>query len=126
MNVLIDSYGWIEYFTGGPLASKYAKYIETANSSDYISPSIVIFEVYKRIKMIKGETAALKAIPYIIEHTKIIPIDKKEALNSAEASIRLKLAMADSIIKSIADENNATVVTSDKHFKNMENVIFIE
>ena len=126
MNVLIDSYGWIEYFTGGPLASKYSKYIENANNSQYISPSIVIFEVYKRIKVLKGETAALRAIAYIIEHTRIIPIDKKEALNSAESSIRLKLAMADSIIKAVADENNATVVTSDKHFKNLENTIFIE
>ncbi|GEM_PF-4274400 len=69
---------------------------------------------------------ALKAVAYIIEHTKIISIDKKEALNSAELSIRLKLAMADSIIKAIADDNNATVVTSDKHFKNLDNVIFIE
>lgn len=37
----IDSHGWIEYFAEGPLAGKYAKHIEPANKSEYITPSII-------------------------------------------------------------------------------------
>ena len=66
VNVLIDSSGWIEYFAEGKLAPKYAKYIEAANSSVYATPAIVLYEVYKRIKSVKGEDAALKAVAHII------------------------------------------------------------
>ena len=31
--ILIDSYGWIEYFTDGPLAESYAPFIEKADVS---------------------------------------------------------------------------------------------
>ncbi|MFH0836523.1 MAG: type II toxin-antitoxin system VapC family toxin [Candidatus Aenigmatarchaeota archaeon] len=125
-NVLIDSHGWIEYFSEGPLISKYAKHIENANVSTYITPSIVLYEVYKRIKTIKGENIALIAISHIIEHTQIFSIDKKISLNAAEISIRTKLPMADSMIKAVAEETNAVIITGDSHFKNMDNVILVE
>lgn len=126
VNVLIDSHGWIEYITEGPLAKKYAKYTEAANISDFITPSIVIYEVYKKVKFIKGEELALRITSYIINHTRIIDIDKKTSLNAADISIRTKLAMADSMVKAVAEENNAKIITGDKHFKGLEGVIFIE
>ncbi len=126
VNVLIDSQGWIEFFSGAPLAFKYAKYVENANSGEYVTPSIILYEVYKKIKSISGESIALRAIAYIIEHTKIVSIDKKIALNAAEISIKTKLAMADSLIKAIAEENNAKIITGDIHFKGFPDVMFIE
>ena len=59
--ILIDSYGWIEYFGGGPLASSYADFIEEADAEQLVTPSIVIYEVYKKIKSLKGEERALEA-----------------------------------------------------------------
>ncbi len=126
MNVLIDSHGWIEYFSEGPLASKYAKYIETANSSEYITPSIILYEVYKKMKSVIGEDKALKAIAHIIEHTRIVSIDKKIVLNAAEISLKTKLAMVDSLIKAVAEEINAKIITADIHFKGFSDVVFIE
>ena len=126
MNVLIDSHGWIEYFSDGPLAAKYAKYVESANNTEYVTPSIILYEVYKKIKSTKGEIEALKAVAHIVGNTTIIAIDKKTALNAADISIRTKLAMADAIIKAIADETNARIITGDEHFKQLEHVVFIE
>jgi hypothetical protein len=37
----MDSYGWIEYFTDGPLAEKYAKYVENVNEENTVIPTIV-------------------------------------------------------------------------------------
>lgn len=126
LSVLIDSHGWIEYFAEGRLAAKYAPYIEKANISEYATPVIVLYEVYKRLKALKGEEAALKAVAHIVEHTKIIQITKKIALNAADISLEAKLAMADAMIKAVAEERNAKIITGDEHFKGMENVIFIE
>lgn len=126
VNVLIDSHGWIEYFAEGPLAAKYAKYIENASASEYVTPSIILYEVYKRMKSSNGEDAAIKAIAYIIGHTAIIPVDMKISVAAAEISLKAKLAMADAILKAVADEHGAKIVTGDQHFRGMQNVIFVE
>lgn len=125
MNVLVDSYGWIEYFGEGPLADKYARYIEKANTSSYITPSVVLYEVYKKIRREKTEDKALEAYAYIVSYTKIIPLDEKTALDAAEKSLEFGLGMADAIITATADNNDAKIVTSDKHFKELDDVAYI-
>ena len=94
---LIDSYGWIEYFSNGPLADKYAPYVEDVNENNTITPTIVIFEVYKRLKREKGEQAALEAYAQLTR-TKIIPMDEDLALRAADIGLETGLAMADAII----------------------------
>ena len=71
--ILIDSYGWLEYFLDGPLAEKYAKTVEGANDKDYVTPTIVIYEVYKRIRSIQGEQSAIEAYSQIAR-TKIVEL----------------------------------------------------
>lgn len=126
VNVLIDSYGWIEYFGDGQLAEKYARYIEKANTENYITPSVVLYEVYKKIKKEKNEEKALEAYAYIVTYTKISPLDERISINAAEKSLELGLGMADSIIIATAEYNNAKIVTSDKHLKELESVLYIE
>ena len=53
MKVLLDSSGWIEFFTGGPLAERYAPYLTSRHQ--LITPTIVLYEVYKKIKRERGE-----------------------------------------------------------------------
>ena len=43
MKVLLDSSGWIEFFTGGPLAERYAPYL--TSRYQLITPTIVLYEV---------------------------------------------------------------------------------
>ncbi|MBS3056208.1 MAG: type II toxin-antitoxin system VapC family toxin [Candidatus Aenigmarchaeota archaeon] len=125
MTVLIDSCGWIEYFSEGQLADKYAKFIEKVNMIEYITPSIVLYEVYKRIKSVKGEQKALTAVAQIMAYTTVIAIDSKIALVAAEISLSSKLPMADSLIKAVAKDFDAKIVTSDEHFKNFPDAVFI-
>lgn len=122
--ILIDSYGWLEYFLDGPLAEKYAKYVEEANEEAYVTPTIVVYEVYKRIKSIQGEQSALEAYAQI-SRTKIIELSSQLALEAAEISLSTKLGMADSLIVATAKAFDANVVTSDKHLKELNGVKFI-
>ncbi|OGL45250.1 MAG: twitching motility protein PilT [Candidatus Schekmanbacteria bacterium RBG_16_38_11] len=119
---LVDSFGWIEYFTDGSLADDYYKYLK--KPEDIITPAIVIYEVYKKIKKIKGEDPSLIALAQI-KRTKIIPIDEKIALLAANLSIKYSLPMADSLILATAKDQRAKLVTSDPHFKKLEGVIFL-
>ena len=123
--ILLDSYGWIEYFTEGPLAGKYAKYVEDVNEENTVMPTIVVYEVYKKIKGEISEEKALEAYAQLMR-AKVIPIDISLAIEAADFSLKLGLGMADAIIYAAAKREGARIVTSDEHFKGLEDVEFIE
>jgi predicted nucleic acid-binding protein len=122
---LIDSYGWIEYFSNGPLAKKYAAYIEDVNENNAVTPTVVVYEVYKRLKKEKGEQVALEAYAQMTR-SKLVPLDESTALGAADASLRTGLAMADAIVYTTARTYSAQLITSDKDLKGLEGVRFIE
>ena len=122
--ILIDSYGWIEYFTDGPLAESYAPYVEKAERENFITPTIVVYEVCKKIKNLQGEQNALEAFAQI-SRTRIVELTSAIALRAADISIALKLGSADAIILATAQECKAEVITSDKQLKDLKNVKFI-
>ena len=84
---LIDSYGWIEYFTDGPLAEKYASHIEGANANNTLTPTIIVFEVYKRLKKERGQQVALEAYAQMTR-TRILPLDEGGALSAADIGLK--------------------------------------
>lgn len=122
--ILIDSYGWIEYFAEGPLAESYAPFIEKANAENTITPTIVVYEVYKKIQSTKGEQKALEAYAQI-SRTKIVELTSSLSLEAADVSLTTNLGMADSIIVATAKAYNAEIITSDEHLKNIEGVRFL-
>ena len=122
--ILIDSYGWIEYFAEGPLADIYAPFIEKSNAENTITPTIVVYEVYRKIKNTKGEQKALEAYAQI-SRTKIIELNSPLSLEAADISLTTNLGMADSIIVATAKTCNAEIITSDKHLKDIKGVKFI-
>jgi predicted nucleic acid-binding protein len=122
--ILIDSYGWIEYFADGLLAESYAPFVEKAEAEKTVTPTIVLYEVYKRIKSLKGEQKALEAYAQM-SGTRIVELTSVISLKAADISIALNLGMADSIIVATAKEYGAEIVTSDEHLKGVERVKFI-
>ena len=114
--IIIDSFGWIEYFTNGKLADKYAKYIKESDPDTCLTPSIIIYEVYKIIRK----------IVHIDHYSTIVNLDMKTATLGADSSLEQGLSMADAIIWGIAQLHGAKIITSDKDFKGKENVISIE
>ena len=122
--ILIDSYGWIEYFADGPLAESYAAFVEKADAETTVTPTIVIFEVYRRIKSMKGEQKALEAYAQM-SLTKIVELTSPISLDAADISITLNLGLADSIIVATAKAYDAEIITSDEHLKSLEGVKII-
>jgi hypothetical protein len=62
---LVDSSGWLEYFADGPNASFFESPI--TGKSELIVPTVVIFEVCKRVLQQRGEEEALDAFPPCME-----------------------------------------------------------
>lgn len=123
--ILIDSYGWIEYFAEGPLAENYAAYIEKADAENTITPTVIVYEVYKKIRITRDEQKALEAYAQIAQ-TKIIELTGPLSLEAADISLAANLGMADSIIVATARAYDAEIITSDEHLKSMKGVKFVK
>lgn len=122
---LIDSFGWIEYFAEGPLSQKYAQYVESATVDNTVTPTIVIFEVYRRLKARKGEQRALEAYAEMTG-TRIVELDDGLALAAADISLQMGLDMADAIILATARKFSAQILTSDRHFEKISEASLIQ
>jgi predicted nucleic acid-binding protein len=122
VKILIDSSGWIEFFTGGPLADRYASYLTPA--AQVVTPTIVLYEVYKKIKRERGEEMALM-IAGRLYATEVVPLTDSLALVAADVSLRHGLAMADAIVYATSREREAEVITSDADLKELPGVVYI-
>ena len=118
MNI-VDSSAWLEYFAGTKNAGNFAKVIEASKS--LIVPSIIFYEVFKKILSERGEDDAL----FITAHMKIgkvVDLDLDTALRAAKLSSEYGLPMADSIILATAQKYDAVVWTQDADFKRFKGV----
>ncbi len=122
MNI-VDSSGWLEYFAEGSNAEFFAPAIE--DTKNLLVPVICIYEVFKKILLQSGVSAAQTHISDM-KLGNIIEIDESLALSAAKISFDLKLPMADSLILATARANDATFWTQDEHFKDLDGVKYIE
>lgn len=120
---LVDSSGWLEYFTDGKNAKFFVQVIE--NTEELMVSTINLFEVYKKILLEKNEDAALQAIG-LMQQAKVAEITSSIAIMAAKLSYELKLPMADSLIYSTAKTHDATVWTQDADFKDLEEVKYFK
>ena len=118
---LVDSSGWLEYFTDSKNAKYFAPIIE--NTKKLIVSTINLYEVYKKILKGRNENAALEAAG-LMQQCKIIDVSKSIAIQAAKTSFELEIPMADSIIYITARQNDAVVWTQDYDFKNLDGVKF--
>lgn len=122
MKTLVDSSGWIEFFSGGPLADRYATHLR--NPAEVITPVIVVYEVYKKIKRERGEATALLAVGQLTA-TQVVPLTEAIARLAADLSLQHGLAMADALIYATAQDERAQLVTSDADLKDLPGVTYL-
>jgi predicted nucleic acid-binding protein len=120
--IVIDSSGWLEFLTDGTLADEYAARLRQIAS--VITPTIVMYEVYKHAKRLLSEEAAVDAVA-AMQKTRVVPLTDELALIAADLSLAHKLPMADAIVLATAQAHDADVITSDADFANLPGVIYI-
>ena len=116
---IADSSVWLEYFADTQHAETFASII--TETSELLVPSVTIYEVFRKTLLERTEHEAMTIISYM-KKGKIIALDDILDLNAAYNGLKFKLPFADSVIYTIALNNNATLYTLDKHFKGLENV----
>jgi len=120
MNI-VDSSGWLEYFSGGSNSEKFAPPLQDPLS--LIVPVITIYEVFKVVLREFGENEALQAVAAMQQGT-IIDLTVSVAINASKLSLEYSLPMADSIILSTAQAYECLIWTQDSDFENLPGVKF--
>jgi predicted nucleic acid-binding protein len=121
--ILIDTSGWLEYFSNGPNADFFANAIK--NDSNIIIPTIILYELWKKILREEGEDKAVEFVAQL-KRFEVVPLDENLSISAATISCEYKLAMADSIIYATAKKYNAILWTQDSDFKTLKNIKYIE
>jgi len=116
---LVDSSAWLEYFADGPNANFFESAI--TRKAELIVPTIVIFEVCKRVLQQRSEEEALRAVSVLHGGT-VVSLSPELAVLAASVSHELKLPMADSVILATAKTHNAVIWTQDADFRDLPNV----
>ena len=119
---LVDSCGWLEFLTDGPLAQAYEGYFERVE--ELVTPTIVVYEVYRKIKRERGEEGAL-FVAAQMHRTLLVQLTPSIAMYAADLSLKHSLPMADAIVYATALMEQCQVVTSDQHFAGLDGVLFV-
>ena len=135
INVVIDTFAWIEYFNGTTEGIKVKDIIIEA---EYVyTPSIVLAELARKYFRSGVDYKTIEERLKIIEELSIIVgIDSTLALKAAEAyfdlishtrklGLKSKPGLGDALILATARLLKAKVVTGDQHFKGLKETIWI-
>ena len=120
---LVDSCGWLEYFSDGSKAPFYLGAL--FGESTLIVPTICIYEVIRKSIRVFGEEKAEYAASHMLRGL-VVDLDPALAAYAAELGIEHKLPLADSVILATARAHNATIWTQDEHFRHIDGVRFCE
>jgi predicted nucleic acid-binding protein len=122
MNI-IDSSGWLEYFSDGPNAKHYLPPLN--DPSSLFVPVITIYEVFKVVLRESSDDMALQAVA-AMQKGKIIDLTASIAMKASKLSLQHDLPIADSIILATAREYNCVIWTQDSDFQHIDGVKYFQ
>ncbi len=122
--ISVDSYGWLERFTEGPKAPQYNRIIDASRPDEIITSVVAIYEVYRKVKRVKGEQAALEAVA-VLSQTRIIVVDQTLCLEAADYSLEHGLHFADALVYATARHFGVKLYTSDEDLRRLKGVSYL-
>ena len=125
MEIVFDTYAWIEYFSATDKGKKVKEYLENNN---IITPVIVLLEL--SYKADKEGWDFEKFFNFINHNSEIVGISKEfifsfgKTYNSFKNKIK-KIGITDIIIINTSLMSNAKILTGDLHFSKLNNSIML-
>lgn len=134
MNLVVDSYAWIELFLASEKGEKVKQVISDAD--EVRTPDIVLAEISRKYLREKGDDKRVTSRLETISSTSIVTsVDTQVALTAGRAYLELAEkarrekrrppSLFDAIVLATAREYNSKVLTGDKHFESIPETIMI-
>jgi predicted nucleic acid-binding protein len=120
---LVDTSAWIEWLVRSDLGRN----IETKlpDRDNWVVPTIIQYELVKWLLRERDETVADAVLAFSMKCL-VVPLTTEIAVEAIHSSRQHKLAMADAIVFTTASVIGADVLTCDKHFHGLPNVVYYE
>ena len=123
MSHVVDTCGWLEFFAKTKNAKNFEKQI--LDTENLIVPTIVLYEVFKKVSLEFDEDKALIAVAHM-KVGKVIDISESISIYAAKLSLEKKLPMADALIYATALIHDSVVYTQDNHFEKLSGVKYFK
>lgn len=125
---VLDSYAIIEYLEGTNLGEKVRSVIEKDENEVLIS-SLSVSEILS--KGLRQEKDVIQIRKILLSMGKIIDLNLEIAELGAEIHSKMKkeisdFGLVDALILATARKSNARLISGDKHFKNVKDVVYLE
>ena len=126
MIYVIDTYAWVEYFRGTEKGKKLQKLLEQEHR--FITPVCCVFELKSWALSENLDFAAI--LNTVQSQSRIKPVSDSDWEEAAEARHKHRktikdFGLVDALIVVIQQRLKAKVVSGDKHFKTLRNVVYI-
>lgn len=113
--MVVDSSVWLEILQGGPLSSECQKILARGQVR---VPSLVIHEVYKKLKSKVSEEVALESIASLCQY-EVLDLNREVAILAADLCLENKLSMADGFVLAHAELLHDVLLTLDNDFSDI-------
>ncbi len=135
VNLVVDTYAWIEYFQGSKKGEEVKEFLLSAEN--VYTPSIVLAEIARKyIRENIPREIVKQRLKIIVEISFIVYINAEIALEAGKTylelvkhakdkGLRQKPSLNDALVLAIARKLGAKILTGDKHFKDLEETIWI-
>jgi predicted nucleic acid-binding protein len=120
---VVDTSAWIEWLTASALGRKLDRELPTR--AQWVVPTIVQLELSKWLTRELGEDEADRVIAFT-QKCVVVPLDTVLALLAADLHRQHRLATADAIVYATAQQQNADLLTCDRHFANLPGAVVFE
>lgn len=126
MNIVFDTYAWIEYFLGTDKGKKVESYLK---DNEIITPILVIIEMNCKADK---EGWDFESILEFIKSKSVASFISWDIANMSSKNYleqrkhHKDFGLIDTIILSTARVNNSKILTGDKHFSGLEEAIFLD
>ncbi|MBI5227342.1 PIN domain-containing protein [Candidatus Micrarchaeota archaeon] len=125
MNILIDSWGWIEIFEGTQKADKLLQLIENPKNTIYTTV-LNVYEVWYQVTKRSSREKAEEIVNSINKHSTVFDINQPFAVKAASIHLQEGLSAIDSFVYAAASAMDCHIVTGDrKDFGRFKKVISI-
>ena len=117
----VDSSGWIEFFLGSEAGRTFKPIIEQTEL--LVVPALSFFEVHRFLSR-NADAERRDACLDIMRRANVVELTATRAIAASATAQEHRLAMADAVMYSIAQEFNATFWTQDVDYKDLPGVAY--
>ena len=127
INYIIDSYAWVEYFIGSKKGEVLMGLFNDKNNH-FFTVECCLAEI--RLWCLKNNKDFNEFYKIIMANSDIVNLDEIDWIKAGEEQFKQKklqkdFGLIDSILIVKQEQYNYMIISGDKHFKSLKNVLFI-